>query len=50
MTTLTVDEVAEIALDICDACIVKACSMFYSWQLHALKKHNILVSSICEVV
>jgi hypothetical protein len=44
MTALTVDEVAQIALDICDACIVKACLKFYSWQLHALEKNNILVS------
>ncbi len=35
MTALTVDEVTKIVLHICNACIVEACSMFYSRQLHA---------------
>ena len=35
MTALMVDEVTEIALHICNACIVKACLIFYSRLLHA---------------
>lgn len=50
MIALMVDEVVEVTLHIYNACIVKACSKFYSRQLHAWKKHNILVSSRCAVL